>query len=68
MGLFCKKYNCSEDQLLLSWLLKHPSKIHPVIGTTKSDRIRLSSMVMDLEMETVDWFELMEKSIGRRVP
>ena len=32
------KYNASKDQLLLSWILKHPSKIHPVIGTVKSEK------------------------------
>ena len=31
------KYNASKDQLLLSWILKHPSKIHPVIGTVKTE-------------------------------
>ena len=35
----CKKYSGTKDQLLLSWILKHPSKIHPVIGTTKKERI-----------------------------
>ena len=30
----CKKYDCSEAQVLFAWLLKHPSKIYPVVGTT----------------------------------
>lgn len=36
------KYKTSKDQLLLSWILKHPSKIHPVIGTAKKERIKAS--------------------------
>ena len=38
-----KKYNASKDQLLLAWVLKHPSCIHPVIVTTKTERINAAS-------------------------
>ena len=38
-----KKYNATKDQLLLAWVLKHPSCIHPVIGTTKTERINAAS-------------------------
>ena len=35
------KYKASKDQLLLSWILKHPSKIYPVIGTVKKKGLKL---------------------------
>ena len=38
----CVKYSCDEDEILLSWLNKHESGIHPVIGTTKKERIKKS--------------------------
>ena len=37
----CISYNASEDQLLLAWLLRHPSHIHPVLGTTRLERLYL---------------------------
>ena len=62
------KYSCTDYQLLISWLLKHPSKVYPVIGTTKSDRIKKSMKSLKIEIELIDWFELLEASVGNRVP
>ncbi len=65
--LFTKKYNCSDDQLLLAWILKHPSNIYPVIGTTKAQRIKNSKESLKINLETIDWFEMLEASTGKRV-
>jgi predicted oxidoreductase len=64
----CSKYSCSQDEILISWILKHESKIYPVIGTTKKDRIIRSSRVEEIEIELIDWFELLEASMGKRLP
>ena len=63
-----KKYDCTDYQLLISWLLKHTSKVYPVIGTTKPDRINKSVDSLKIKIELVDWFELLEASVGKRVP
>ena len=62
------KYGCTDYQLLISWLLKHPSKVYPVIGTTKYDRIKSTLESLKIEIDLIDWFELLEASIGKRVP
>jgi len=64
----CDKYNASEDQLLLAWVLKHPAGVHPVIGTTTKDRITKAVAAMDIKMEREDWFTLLEASQGHKVP
>ena len=63
-----KKYSCDKDELLLSWILKHNSGIIPVIGTTKGERIKKSVISIDIEIELMDWFELLESSMGKRLP
>ena len=62
------KYDCTDYQILISWLLKHPSKVYPVIGTTKSDRIKSTLKSLEIEIDLIDWFELLEASVGKRVP
>ena len=64
----CSKYSCSQDQILINWILRHESKIYPVIGTTKKERIIKSSEVKDFEINLIDWFELLEASMGKRLP
>ncbi|RNL88719.1 aldo/keto reductase [Sinomicrobium pectinilyticum] len=62
------KYRVSADQLLLAWILKHPAGIHPVIGTTSPERITNAVKAPGIEMETGDWFLLLETSQGHKVP
>jgi predicted oxidoreductase len=61
-------YDATEDQLLLAWILKHPSKIHPVIGTTTKDRIKDATKSVQIELDLEDWFLILRASQGHRVP
>lgn len=63
-----RKYNCTDNQILLAWILKHPAKIHPVIGTTNKERIINASQAIKIELELEDWFELLVASQGHKVP
>lgn len=63
----CEKYDATDDQLLLAWLLKHPSQIHPVIGTTNPSRIKNAVAALEIDLDLQDWFELMEASVGDEV-
>ncbi len=63
----CEKYNATEDQLMLAWILKHPAKIHPVIGTTNKNRIQNAQKAIEIHLELEDWFELLEASQGHAV-
>jgi len=62
-----QKYKCSEAQVLLAWLLKHPSKILPVVGTTQANRIKETSEASLIHLDEVDWFLLWEKARGKQV-
>lgn len=68
LGKLLDKYNATEDQLLLAWILKHPSGIHPVIGTTTKQRITDASKAAKIELELEDWFKLLETCQGHEVP
>ena len=62
-----KKYECSVDQLLLAWLLKHPANIKPVIGTTNPEHIQAAKFALEIHLTTEDWFELLALSRGEDV-
>jgi predicted oxidoreductase len=62
-----KKYECSVDQLLLAWLLKHPANIKPVIGTTNPEHIQAAKLALEIHLTTEDWFELLALSRGEDV-
>lgn len=55
-----EKYNCGFAALALSWLLKHPSKIHPVIGTSNPQRLQETVKALEINLDLEDWFFLLE--------
>jgi predicted oxidoreductase len=68
LGELIEKYNATEDQLLLAWLMMHPAGIRPVIGTTNFDRIANANRALDIELELEDWFLILVASQGHKVP
>lgn len=68
--LFSKasQYGANETQLSLAWLLRHPSQIFPVIGTTKPERIIESAKAIDIKMDMQDWFEMLKVVMGKEMP
>lgn len=63
----CTKYDAEENQILLSFILKHPSKIIPIIGTSKTETIKRFKQCLKQPLERADWFKILEASIGRAV-
>lgn len=63
----CDKYNAVENQILLAFILKHPSKIIPVIGTSKAETIRTLSQSLQIDLELEDWFRILESIKGKEV-
>ncbi|MBT8326310.1 MAG: aldo/keto reductase, partial [Bacteroidia bacterium] len=63
-----EKYNASDDSILLSWIMKHPAKISPVIGTTNKERIKRANKALEIQLDTEDWFTLLAASQGHEVP
>ncbi|MDP5082038.1 MAG: aldo/keto reductase [Winogradskyella sp.] len=67
LGELMDVYNATEDQLLLAWILKHPAKIHPVIGTTNKQRITDAKNAAQIDLKLEDWFKILVASQGHKV-
>ncbi len=68
LGKLTSKYNATEDQLLLAWILKHPSGIHPVVGTTNKERLKQAMDAIQIELELEDWFLILVACQAHKVP
>ena len=56
------------DQVLYAWLLNHPAKIMPIIGSGKTDRIDRAVKSLELELNHDQWFDILQSSMGHDVP
>ncbi|MFS4583077.1 aldo/keto reductase [Phaeobacter sp. C3_T13_0] len=51
----------------IAFLLRHPAKILPVLGTNNLARIKQASDVLKVELDRPTWFKLYEAALGREV-
>lgn len=58
----------SPDQLTLAWILAHPSRPVPVLGTGKAERIRTAAAADSLTISREDWYGIWEAAHGHRIP
>ncbi|SFK58922.1 Predicted oxidoreductase [Halobacillus dabanensis] len=56
------------DQVLYAWLLSHPAKIMPIVGTGKKKRIDSATTALSIKLNHDHWFEILQSSMGHDVP
>ena len=66
--LSAKYDGASVDQLAYAWLLAHPSKPLPVIGTNKIARIEQTAKAAAIQLDREDWYGLWEAAQGNQIP
>ena len=54
--------------MALAWLLRHPSRIIPIVGSAKAERIRAMAKADDIEMDRETWYRLAEAARGEDLP
>ncbi|KAJ3173971.1 hypothetical protein HK101_010975 [Irineochytrium annulatum] len=56
------------DQVAYAWILQHPSKPVPVIGTNSTERIEVAAKALKLKLSHEQWFGIWEATAGSEVP
>ncbi len=51
----------------IAWLLAHPAKIVPVLGTNRLERIAQSAAAANVEIDRQTWFEIYTAALGHEV-
>jgi predicted oxidoreductase len=68
LGQIGESLGVSIDQVALAWLLKHPARIVPILGTGKISRIRNAVQAESLNLSREQWFKIWVASTGERLP
>jgi predicted oxidoreductase len=58
----------TREQLAIAWLLRHPARICPVLGSGKLQRIRELVDAQQIVLDRQAWFELLEAAQGYPLP
>ena len=60
--------NVSPEAILIAWILKHPAKIQPVIGTRNPERIKACCEGVKVELTREEWYSLFIAGRGETLP
>ena len=67
-GMSDKYGQATLEQLAYAWILAHPSRPIPVIGTNKIERIESAAASARLALEREDWYALWVAAHGHGIP
>lgn len=62
------RYGVSRTVINLAWLLKHPSGIIPIVGSTNPDRIKDAAQADEVELDREDWYRILVAARGEGLP
>ncbi len=63
-----KARGMSRTVIALAWLLKHPSRIQPIVGSVMPERIRDAAKADELELTREEWYRLLLAARGEPLP
>lgn len=63
-----KEKDVSREAILIAWILRHPAKIQPIIGTTNPERIRAACQADQVELSREEWYRLFIAGRGAQLP
>jgi len=53
-----KKYDVSKEAIVIAWILRHPAKIQPIVGTTKPERLKRIVQATKVHLTREEWYSL----------
>jgi predicted oxidoreductase len=56
------------EAIALAWLLRHPARIIPVLGTTKPARLAACAKSLEVTLDREEWYRLFEAARGSPMP
>jgi predicted oxidoreductase len=63
-----REHNASRGAVGIAWLLRHPSGIIPIIGSSDPANIKDIAKAEKLKISREEWYSLLEGAIGERLP
>ena len=58
----------SRVVIALAWLLKHPSRIQPIVGSINPERIREAAQAPGIDLTREEWYRLLAAARGEPLP
>lgn len=61
-------HSATRTQIALAFLLKHPARLVPIIGSQKPRRLEDAAGALSINLSRREWYGLLEARLGHRMP
>ncbi len=68
LDVLAVRESVSRTSVALAWILAHPSRPIPIVGTQRPERIRESLEAFRVHLSRSDWYAVLVASQGERLP
>lgn len=68
MTAIATRLGISLTTLAFAWVLRHPSRPHPITGTGRLEGLRDAVAALDVQLDAEDWYAIWTASKGHGVP
>ncbi|MBA2078025.1 aldo/keto reductase [Rhodanobacter sp. PCA2] len=68
MATIAARLGTTIATLAYAWILRHPSRPHPITGTGRIDGLREAVAALDLRLDAEDWYAIWTAGKGHPVP
>ncbi len=62
-----KEKGIAKEALVIAWILRHPAKMQPVVGTTNPERLKDICKASDITLTRPEWYEIY-RAAGKELP
>jgi predicted oxidoreductase len=68
LDVLAARYSTGRAEIALAWLLRHPSRMIPIVGSVNPQRIRQFVHADKVELSREEWYEVLVAARGRKLP
>lgn len=58
LAKLAEKYSVEREAIAIAWLLRHPAKMQPIVGSMDPKRIAITCKASDVRLSREEWYEI----------
>ncbi|WP_066804254.1 aldo/keto reductase [Sphingomonas asaccharolytica] len=62
------QYGVSAAAAAYAWLMAHPARVIPIVGSQRVERIREARDAFEVEWTRAEWYAVLQASMGKKLP
>lgn len=62
-----KEFGVTKTTIAIAWLLRHPARMQPIVGTTNPQRVKEVAKASEIALTRPQWYELY-RAAGNKLP